>query len=65
MNCNYCGRFIHAEFDGENVLGTCCYCDTVSIDIVKTNEVWDYIDTQRINEDTAWINELNKCDVDN
>lgn len=61
MNCNYCGRFIHAEFDGENVIGICSNCDTISIDTAKTKEVWDSIDQQRINEDTAWINELNKC----
>lgn len=61
MNCNYCGKFIHVEFDGENVVGICSNCDTISIDITKTQKMWDSIDAQRINEDIEWENELNKC----
>ena len=61
MNCNYCGRFIYVEFDGENVVGICSNCDTISIDITKTKKMWDSIDAQRINEDIEWENELNKC----
>ena len=65
--CSSCGRIMSNEFDGQNVVSTCynenCHSATTVpqiIDVKATERFWAEIDWERIKENPAWLDELNR-----
>jgi len=59
QKCPICGRFMKNEFDGENIISTCSFCnDELIVNDKATDRMWDEIDKQRIKDNPVWELEL-------